>query len=73
MIESYSNIGGNSGVVCFEIERNSITVWFRKGKRPYTYSYSRAGLVKVETMIRLARDGYGLNAFINLYVRDLYD
>lgn len=68
----YANLRGNSPVVGYEIEPDRIIVWF-KSSRPYSYSYSKAGVTNVETMKQLARKGAGLSAFITHNVRNLYD
>ena len=69
----YLNLGGDSGVEAYEIGYDYITVYFAKAARGYTYSYRSAGHANVETMKQLARNGHGLNSFINRYVRYLYE
>ena len=39
----------------------------------YTYSYKSAGVENVEQMKKLARQGYGLNSFINKNVKYDYE
>jgi len=72
-MERYRNLGGNSGILGFEIGKDSITVVFKKGKKPYTYSYIIAGEKHVENMKILARKGLGLHSYIMKYVKNLYD
>lgn len=71
-MQSYTNYSGNSNVVSFEIGSIYITVQFSTG-HPYTYSYGKAGVAHVEKMKELARAGRGLNSYINLYCKYLYD
>lgn len=71
-MERYANLNGNSGVVAFEIGSTWIKVQFRTGS-PYTYSYQKAGEIHVEKMKVLARNGRGLNSYINLNCKYSYD
>lgn len=71
-MERYANRSGNSPITSFQIENDSITVWF--GRKQYTYSYSgRAGNLHVEAMKKLAKSGSGLSAYITRNVKYLYD
>jgi len=72
-MERYRNSGRDSGVSSFEIGADYITVKFSGSFRSYRYSYRKAGQNHVETMKRLARNGSGLNSYINRYVKNLYD
>ncbi len=72
-METYSNNSGNSGVQAYEIGLDNISVKFSGNSRIYSYSYTRAGRDNVEEMKSLARNGTGLNGYINRCVRDLYD
>ena len=67
----YANRGGDSGVVSYEIGADSITVTF-SDRASYLYNYQATGRSNVEHMKTLARDGEGLNAFININVRKQY-
>ncbi|WP_437731166.1 hypothetical protein [Sorangium sp. So ce1335] len=67
----YRNLGGNSGVDTYKIEEESIEITF-KGGSTYLYTYQAPGRYHVEQMKLLARSGRGLNAFINIYVKDNY-
>lgn len=71
-MEKYQNLGGDSGVIFYEINDESIKVWFNDGKW-YFYTYTSAGSSNIEEMKRLAQQGQGLNAYINQYVRDKYE
>lgn len=71
-MQVYADIDNDSGVNGFEINADSITVWFTGTARPYTYSYESAGRDHVETMKRLAKSGDGLNSYINRNVRNKY-
>lgn len=72
-MQPYFNINGNSNVLCYNIGTNYIEVQFRGTPKIYRYSYSSAGANNVETMKSLARQGHGLNSFINKNVRNLYE
>lgn len=72
-MERYGNAGGDSGVYAYEIGSDYITVMFSGTSRTYTYSYRKAGSSHVEQMKILARNGSGLNSYINKYVKHLYD
>ena len=71
-MERYKNLGGNSGVVGYEIGTDFIRVQFSDGS-VYLYTYASAGAHNVEQMKQLARMGQGLNAFINRHVRKAYE
>ena len=70
---SYNNRNGNSGILSYEIGQDYIKIKFRRTLKIYVYSYKRAGEFHIERMKNLARDGVGLNSYINTYVRNLYD
>lgn len=72
-MEKYLNKNGDSGVSHFEIHADKIIVKFNGTLRTYTYSYHKAGILHVNKMKSLARNGSGLNSYINLHVRKLYD
>jgi hypothetical protein len=70
----YIDIDGDSNVESYETTPTSMTVWFNKTSRPYTYSYEGgAGMEHVEKMKLLATHGDGLNAYINKHVKFKYD
>lgn len=70
-METYANLSGRSGVSGFEIRPEGIVVEF-EGRSKYFYSITRPGRSHIETMIRLATEGVGLNTYISKYVRDRY-
>jgi len=70
-MESYANLGGDSGVVAYELGLDSITVQFSDGAI-YAYTNDSAGASIITRMKSLAREGQGLNAFINMRARKLY-
>lgn len=72
-MERYRNSGGDSGVSSFEIGTDFIIVKFSGSSRIYRYSYRKAGQLHVENMKKIARNGSGLNSYINNYVKRLYD
>lgn len=72
-LEKYLNINRDSGVSHFEIHTDKIIVKFTGTMRTYIYSYRKAGVIHGNKMKILARNGSGLNTYINLHVRKLYD
>jgi len=70
-MEKYVNRSGNSGVVAYQVESDSITVEFEDGWR-YSYTYESAGADNVEHMKLLAARGQGLSGFISRTVRNGY-
>jgi len=73
-MEIYKNLGSNSNVLGFELGAEYIKVWFKGGKRSYTYSYfGKAGQTHVENMKSLALKGVGLNGYIRRNVNNSYD
>jgi hypothetical protein len=60
----YRNLGGNSGIVRYELAGDSISIEFKNGSK-YQYNYSSAGRDNVEKMKLLAGQGQGLGAFID--------
>ena len=71
MMERYRNFNGDSGIVLFEIDSDSITVRFRDGSI-YLYTNQSAGSARIDHMKRLARSGRGLNSFISRVVKNGY-
>lgn len=72
-MERYRNSGGDSGVSAYEIGSDYILVKFSGTARKYRYSYRKAGQNHVENLKRLAESGSGLNSYINIHVKNLYD
>lgn len=70
-MERYRNLGGDSGVIGYEIADGSITVQFRDGAT-YRYTVQSAGAGNLAEMQRLATVGRGLNSFISRVVRKGY-
>jgi hypothetical protein len=63
-MQTYVNYGGDSGVDAFEIAADYIIVRFLSGDC-YKYTSESVGSSNLEQMKALARQGEGLNAFIN--------
>ena len=70
-MERYKNLGRDSGVAAYEVGDDFIRVQFLDGSI-YLYTYASAGSHNIEQMKHLARNGQGLNAFINTTVRKAY-
>ena len=71
-MERYANRSGQSGIHEYEIGLDYIRVRFTSGST-YKYSYRKAGQHHVENMKRLAKQGSGLNSYINSNVKFKYD
>lgn len=72
-MQPYKNVNGNSNIEAYEIGDTYIEVKFRGTARIYCYSYGSAGIVHVETMKELAKQGRGLNSYIMKNVRYGYE
>lgn len=70
-MERYKNLSGSSGVVAYEIGPDFIRVQFADGA-VYLYNNAITGLHNIEHMKQLAKNGQGLNSFINTTVRKAY-
>ena len=70
-MEPYRALGGDSGVIAYQIGERAIAVQFRSGET-YHYTYASAGRGNIERMKRLARAGKGLSTFISQHVREAY-
>jgi len=70
-MQSYKNLDRDSGVQAYEYGTDFIRVQFTTGAI-YVYTNSSAGTSNIAAMKRLADEGRGLNAFINLHVKKLY-
>lgn len=68
---TYSNHGKDSGVVSYELTQDSISVTFGDNSE-YLYNYDKPGESHVSKMIELAKQGEGLNSYINTNVRKNY-
>jgi hypothetical protein len=71
MLVRYKNRAGNSGVIAYEIGRDSIRVQFVDGEW-YVYTVKSAGRDNIERMKTLARSGQGLSGFISTHVKDRF-
>lgn len=67
----YEDINGDSGVLRFKIDNDTIIIEFKGGSQ-YLYTYASAGQTHIEKMKILAQHGDGLNGYINKYVRTKY-
>jgi hypothetical protein len=67
-MERYKNLGGDSNVVAYEIEDDSITVQFRNGWK-YLYNHQRPGALSVERLKSYAISGHGLNSYITRVIK----
>jgi hypothetical protein len=68
----YANLSGDSGVVAYEVGRDSIDVKFQDGWI-YLYTYASAGALHVEAMKKLAAAGRGLCTYIVKNARKSYE
>jgi hypothetical protein len=67
-MQPYRDIDSDSNVAAYEIGPGSITVQFASGVT-YLYNASAPGPGHVAEMQRLAKNGDGLNAYINKHIR----
>lgn len=67
----YANTTGKSNVVSYEQTEDGIIVEFGDRSR-YEYTVASAGAAAIETMLRLAAHGSGLNGWIMRNVRKKY-
>lgn len=72
-VEIYKDINNDSDVTHYEIGDTYIRVKFNGTAKIYTYSYRKAGKFHVDKMKHLGRYGDGLNSYIMLNVKYLYD
>lgn len=70
-MENYANKSGDSQVVSFQIDTNSIKVRF-KNNHVYLYDLRHPGPEHLEKMKDLARAGWGLNTYIESEVKSDY-
>lgn len=71
-MQRYKNLGGDSGVVAYDIDAGQIVVQFKNGDR-YLYTEDSAGAANVAQMQALAKAGQGLGSFISRHVYDCYE
>ena len=67
----YRNTSGESGVVAYDIDQDSITIQFNGGDR-YLYTERSAGAENIARMQELAREGRGLSTFVSQHIRSRY-
>ena len=72
-MQPYRNLRRHSGVESFSIDEQQIVVRFRSGThREYGYSLQSVGEHRLSEMKRLARQGHGLNSYINREAEERY-
>ncbi|MCW8877498.1 MAG: hypothetical protein OQK51_10620 [Kangiellaceae bacterium] len=67
----YKNLGGDSNVLAYEQGEDFIRIAF-KDSSVFLYTVESAGIMNIQNMNLLAKQGKELNAYINRYVRYLY-
>lgn len=67
----YKNLGGDSGIDSYNVGADRIIITFTTGAS-YEYTYHSAGVDHIENMKSLAKQGQGLNSYINKYVKKRY-
>ncbi len=70
-MKRYRNLGGDSGIVAYKIDADSIIVEFSDNSL-YLYDYTKPGPEEVEHMKKLAEQGQGLNSYISRYIKKRY-
>ena len=68
-MQSYGDIGGDSGIAAYELGSDVIVIRFKHGGT-YRYDGTVPGSKHVRRMQKLARSGRGLNEYINKHVRE---
>lgn len=69
----YKNLDNDYSITHYQITNYNIIVWFR-GKKAYSYSNNgEAGKLHVDKMKQLAKNGKGLNDYIQNNVWSGYD
>lgn len=63
-MKPYTDVNGDSGVLAYDYDPDSIRVQFKHGGT-YVYRSSKIGSLHLNTMKKLAESGDGLNAYIN--------
>ena len=61
-----------SGIRGFEVDSNSITVWFDETARSVSYDYDSAGKQHIDRMKIIAVSGGDLNSYIDTHVKFRY-
>ena len=69
----YKNISRNSGVKEYSIGPTFIKVRFRESSKIYVYTEKSAGILRIQKMKNLAKEGRGLSTYISQNVRHKYD
>ena len=69
----YRNLSGRLNVAFYNVNADSIDVIFYGTNKNYRYSYKSAGKRNVDELIRRAKAGYGLNSYINIHCKYLYE
>lgn len=70
---NYLNLHGDSNVKCYEIHNNYIDIVFYNTPSIYRYSNVIPGQLVLNELKKLALQGYGLNGYINRYVKKNYE
>ncbi len=73
MFTRYKNLNRNSNVNSYRINSDSIDVIFNGCAKVYRYSYKSAGKYNVDQLIARAIRGFGLNSYININCKYLYE
>lgn len=68
----YKTTNPDTGVIAYEISKDSISIKFRDGS-VYLYTNKSAGPAAITEMKILAKKGVGLTTYINQHVREHYE
>ncbi|MEO8887079.1 MAG: hypothetical protein ABI367_13530 [Mucilaginibacter sp.] len=71
-MQSYKSTSQDTGVIAYQIGKNSISIKFMDGS-VYVYSVKSAGAKAIADMKALAQKGEGLTTYINQHVREHYE
>jgi hypothetical protein len=70
-MQHYKTADQDTGVVAYEIGKDSISIKFRDGS-VYLYTIKSTGAAAITEMKKLAKKGEGLTTYINQHVRGHY-
>ena len=62
-MQTYNNLSGNSDIIGYEIDTDSVRVYFSGGS-VYTYTEASAGIEVLEVIKMHAMSGSGLNGYL---------
>lgn len=71
-MEKYLNQNGNSPISHYQINADSLTVWFKGNPKAYTYPENLTGSLHFSQLKSKAISGSGLSAYITKNVKNKF-